>query len=348
MKKMRLTLLVLFALGLVACGSAEPTATPPPPTAVDTLGCATEEVFCVGFITDVGLLDDKSYNQSVWEGVLQSEFELGAKVDFIETKDAAAMEANFDEFIQKNYDVIVNAGFVSNEIIVKKAKANPGIYFIGVDQFHAESLPNLVNLNFPADEAGYLAGALAGMMTKSNIVGAVLGPNTIPDLVAFKEGFEAGVKDNNAEATVLATYHPSTPDVAFNDPQWGATTAVEQLGQGADVIFAAAGSTGIGSLQEVAKSAGDYCIGVDTDQWFTVEEAQPCLLSSAMKLITPGVFELIQLAQEDNFPSGNYAGEVGLAPFHDFEEVIPAEVKAKLEEIDAGLKDGSISTGYQP
>jgi basic membrane protein A len=99
-----------------------------------------------------------------------------------------------------------------------------------------------------------------------------------------------------------------------------------------------------------AEGAGEslYCIGVDTDQWETVPEARPCLVSSAMKLITPGVFELIQASQEGNFPSGNYVGEVGLAPFHDFEEQIPQEVKDTLAEIDAGLRDGSIETGYNP
>jgi len=114
------------------------------------------------------------------------------------------------------------------------------------------------------------------------------------------------------------------------------------------VIFGAGGKTGNGALIETAANKGVYCIGVDTDQWETVPEARPCLISSAMKLITPGVFDLISKAKEGNFPAGNYVGEVGLAPFHDFDAQIPAEVKAKIAEIDKGLRDGSISTGYQP
>ena len=106
------------------------------------------------------------------------------------------------------------------------------------------------------------------------------------------------------------------------------------------------GSSGNGALIEVASREGVYCIGVDSDQWETVPEAHPCLVSSAMKLITPGVFDLISAAQSDSFPSGNFVGSVGLAPFHDFDAQIPQEVKDRLAEIDAGLQDGSITTGY--
>jgi basic membrane protein A and related proteins len=118
------------------------------------------------------------------------------------------------------------------------------------------------------------------------------------------------------------------------------------MSQGADVIFGAGGKTGNGALAEVAGHPGMYCIGVDSDQWETVPEARPCLVSSAMKLITPGVFNLIQAAKDGNFPSGNYVGEFGLAPFHDFDSQIPQDVKDRLNQIRQGLIDGSISTGY--
>jgi basic membrane protein A len=114
------------------------------------------------------------------------------------------------------------------------------------------------------------------------------------------------------------------------------------------VVFGAGGKTGNGALIQVASNAGLYCIGVDSDQWETVPEAHACLVSSAMKLITPGVFDLVKLAQDGKFPSGNYVGTTGLAPFHDFDSKVPADVKTKLQEIDKGLKDGSITTGYNP
>lgn len=164
-------------------------------------------------------------------------------------------------------------------------------------------------------------------------------------MVAFKVGYEAGALYINPDITVISTFHPGGMDVAFTDPEWGATTAAQAIGQNADVVFGAGGKTGNGALIETASHEGVFCIGVDSDQWGTVPEAHPCLVSSAMKLITPGVFDLIKLAKEGNFPAGNFVGAVGLADFHDFDATVPQEVKDKLAEIDAGLKDGSISTG---
>jgi basic membrane protein A len=135
-------------------------------------------------------------------------------------------------------------------------------------------------------------------------------------------------------------------DVAFVDPEWGATTSKQAIDQGADVVFGAGGKTGNGALIEVASHEGVFCIGVDTDQWETVPEAHPCLITSAMKLITPGVFGLIEASNAGEFPGGNFFGTTGLAAFHDFDASVPQEVKDKLAEIDAGLLDGSISTGY--
>lgn len=338
-------LLVVFALFLIGCGS---NATPMPTPTVAQTECVQKEVFCVGFVPATGGIDDKSFHQAIWEGMLQAELELGAKIDFIDTRDMNDYSNNVTLMASKGYDVVITVSFLAGEITTAEAQKHPEINFIGVDLFQGQVLPNVAGLIFPEDQAGYLAGTLAGMMTQSNQVGAVLGPDSVPPIVAFKEGFEAGVKAVNPAVQTNSVYYPGSIDLAFRDPEWGAKTARELLGQGADVIFTAAGSTGIGALQETAKTPGVYCIGVDSDQWYTVEEARPCLVSSAMKLITPGVFELIKLAQEGNFPAGNYYGEVGLAPFHDFEESIPAEVKAKLEEVDAGLKNGSISTGYAP
>ena len=204
----------------------------------------------------------------------------------------------------------------------------------------------MTGLIFHEDHSGYLAGALAAYMTESNIIAAVLGTDLVPPVVAFKEGYEAGAKSVNPDITILSTYHPGEIGQAFTDPEWGAATAAQAIDQGADVVFGAGGMTGNGALEEVATNDGLFCIGVDSDQWDTVPAAQPCLISSAMKLITPGVRELIQMAKDGEFPGGNYFGGAGLASFHDFDSVIPADVKKALIDIDTGLKDGSITTGY--
>ena len=119
----------------------------------------------------------------------------------------------------------------------------------------------------------------------------MLGTDLVPPVVAFNEGYQNGAMSVNPDINIIATYHPGGLDVAFTDPEWGATTAQQAIDQGADVIFGAGGQTGNGALIQTAGNEGLWCIGVDTDQWETVPEAHPCLISSAMKLITPGVVD---------------------------------------------------------
>jgi basic membrane protein A and related proteins len=232
------------------------------------------------------------------------------------------------------------------EATIAAAQENPDILFIGVDQFQTETLPNVVGLVFNEDHSGFLAGALAALLTESGTIAAVLGTDLVPPVVAFKEGYEAGARYIDPDINILSTYHPGELSQAFTDPEWGALTARQAIDQGADVVFAAGGLTGNGALQEAATEEGLYCIGVDTDQWETLPAAHPCLVSSAMKLISPAVEELLANAAAGEFEGGNYFGGAALAPFHDFEDEIPQEVKDTLDEINAGLADGSITTGY--
>jgi basic membrane protein A len=141
---------------------------------------------------------------------------------------------------------------------------------------------------------------------------------------------------------VTVAYHPDD-DKAFIDPQWGADTAKSMVNQGADIVFGCGSVTGNEAIVAAAQ-ADAYAIGVDTDQYWTLPDAAPRMLSSAMKLITPGVFDLIKLAKEEKFPSGNFFGKVGYAPFHDLDNEVPADVKGQMEKINAGLLDGSITT----
>lgn len=347
-----LAIIMVAAVLLSACGQATteaPAATQPPPTDVPPVteaDCPKAEVFCVGLVTDVGEVDDKSFNQSAWEAVQQAEKDLGAIVKYVQTKDAKDYAANIGLFADTGYDVIVTVGFALGTATAEAAAKYPNIKFIGVDQFQATAIANVAGLIFSEDKSGFMAGALAAQLSKSGKIAAVLGTDLVPPVVAFKEGYEAGAVFINPDIEVISTYHPGGLDVAFTDPEWGATTAKQAIDQGADVIFGAGGKTGNGALIETGTHAGLFCIGVDSDQWFTVPEAHPCLVSSAMKLITPGVFDLIKLAKDGNFPSGNYVGAVGLAPFHDFDSTITQEIKNKLEEIRKGLADGSIVTGY--
>ena len=338
-KKMSLLVVIIMVASMVlgACQAA--------PTEAD---CGKAEVFCVGLVTDVGEVDDKSFNQSAWEGVQKAEKELGALIKYVETKDAKDYGSNIALFGDMKYDVIVTVGFALGTATAEAAAKYPDIKFIGVDQFQSASVANYVGLMFNEDKAGFLAGALAAQMSKTGTIAAVLGTNLVPPVQAFKVGYEMGAKYINPNIKLIATYHPGGLDVAFTDPEWGATTAKQALDNGADVVFGAGGKTGNGALIEVASQAGAFCIGVDSDQWETVPEAHGCLISSAMKLIVPGVFDLTKMAKDGSFPAGgNFYGAVGLADFHDFASKIPAEVKTKLQEIDKALQDGSLKTGYE-
>lgn len=344
MSKKLMLIFSIFMIGSLLFAACAPAAEEP---AVDDSDCSRAEVFCVGLVTDVGEIDDKSFNQSAWEGVLLAQQEFGAIVNYVETSDAKDYMANIQLFADDNYDVIVTVGFALGEATLEAAAMYPEVKFIGVDQGQwGGVVDNVAGLIFAEDKSGFLAGVLAAGLTESNTIAAVLGTDLVPPVVAFKVGYETGAVWMNPDVTVISTFHPGGLDVAFTDPEWGATTAAQALEQGADVVFGAGGKTGNGALIETAGYPGTYCIGVDSDQWETVPEAHPCLVSSAMKLITPGTFDLISMARDGNFPGGNYVGDVGLAPFHDFDGVVSQDIVNKLEEARLGLEDGSISTGY--
>ncbi len=344
---MRKYLILIMILVLIVANACVPVPAESEATE-STAGDAVEATIKVGLVTDVGEIDDKSFNQSAWEGAKAAAEALDGAADYIETKDAKDYGDNIAEFAESGYDVIVTVGFALGVATTEAAQKYPDINFIGVDQFQGpgSELPNLAGLIFHEDQSGYLAGILAAEITESGTIAAVLGTDLVPPVVAFKEGYVLGARSVNPDINIISTYHPGGLDKAFTDPEWGAATTAQAIDQGADVVFAAGGKTGNGGLIEAAQHEGVFCIGVDSDQWDTVPEAHPCLISSAMKLITPGVTELITLAQEGSFPSGNYFGDAGLAPFHDFEAIVSDELKATLESTAAGLIDGSIETGY--
>jgi basic membrane protein A and related proteins len=181
-------------------------------------------------------------------------------------------------------------------------------------------------------------------MTQTGVIGQALDTDLVPPVVKFGKGYEAGAKSVRPDIRVLTAYHPGGLARGFSDPDWGKATAQQMIQQQADVIFGVGGNTGSGALLGTAER-NVFAIGVDTDQWETLPQVRPVLLSSAMKLITPGVFELIRTAADGSFKCGNNVGEVGLAPFHDTEARVPVAVKQRLQEIDRGLREGSIQTG---
>jgi len=311
-----------------------------------SINCASEEVFCIGMVTDLGKVNDKSFNQAAWEAVRQAQSELGAQVEYIETANSKDYSKNIAAFGDMKYDVIVTIGFDSAEATVEAAATYPDTDFIGVDQDQTEKVEGVAGLVFPEDQAGFLAGALAALMSESHKIGAVCATDEVPAIWRLGEGYKAGAvfvdEEMGSVTEVFVNYHDDYSE-AFIDPEWGATSAQSMLDQGADVIFGCGYITGNGAITGAAQTES-YVIGVDTDQYFTLPEAAPRMLSSAVKLVTPGVYELIRLSKEGAFPVGNHMGTVDLAPFHDLENEVPAEVKDMMIRISAGLQEDSIQT----
>jgi len=295
-------------------------------------------------VTDVGKVDDRSFNQSAWEGVQCAQKNLGfSDIKFIETQQSTDYAANIDQFVSDGYDVIVTVGFLLGPATIAAAKANPNIKFIGVDQAQDETVHNLAGLIFNEDKSGYLAGYLAGLMTKSGTVGEVLGLANVPAVERYGVGYINGAKAAKSGVKVLVACGSS-----FTDTVWGNSTANQMLSQNADLIFAAAGLTGNGALLAVADKGPSVAlgIGVDTDQFLSLPEASSIMLSSAMKLIVPGVYQVIKTAQDGSFKGGNVIGQVGLAPFHDLDSKVPADVKQKMNTLSVDVASGKQSTGF--
>jgi basic membrane protein A and related proteins len=329
--------------------TAEPEETPTEAMAgtTPTSGGGTGAKIKVGLVTDVGKVNDGTFNQFAYEGLKRAEQELGVETAFIETQAQADYEKNMDQFANQGFDMIIGVGFLMGDAVKANATKHPDIKYTIVDFAYDPVVPNVRGLVFSEDEAGYLAGALAASMSKSNVIG-VVGGVEIPPVQKYVMGYENGAKSIKADIDVKKVYIDS-----FTDRARGAEAAKDFISQGADVIFGAGGQTGSGGIQAAAQQ-GVWVIGVDQDEYLTTFQkgATPGsdkLLSSAMKRVDNAVFGAIKDASEGKLEGGtsvNTAASegVGLAPFHDADASIPADVKSKLDEILKGLADGSVKT----
>ncbi|OJX46220.1 MAG: hypothetical protein BGO78_04885 [Chloroflexi bacterium 44-23] len=343
-------LLFILSLALAACSPAvqtkQPTAVDQPVTQEAPQGCA----YKIGFVSDVGKINDQSFNQASWTGVEEGAKALGLAKDcisFIETTDSADYETNIRSFVEEGYNIIITSGFAMGQITRKIATENPDVYFIGVDQqqvdenFAPAPLANVTGLNFHEDIGGFLAGATAGLMTKSNVVGGVFGCQFIPAVARYEVGYYNGVKFVNPNAKVIDIYHPGSIDVCFGDATFGSETAQALISEGADVVYGAGGLTANGAMI-TSCNQGALVIGTDMDVFLTLPEVKDCIITSALKDIVTGVSDLIVAVSKGTFPGGDTFGPSMLAPYHNLDAQVPAEVKAKLEDIAKKLASGEI------
>jgi len=341
-------LLVVVALLIIACAPAAPATTK----------------LKVGLVTDVGGVNDKSFNQSAWEGTQKGAKEFGWEVKFIESKQPTDYEKNIDQFATEKYDVIITVGFLMGDATAIKAKQYPNIKFAIVDYPYFPTkgvaycddtkkdcyvdggLGNITSLMFQEDQVGFQAGVLAGGMTKTGTVCTVSGME-IPPVVRFVVGFQNGAKWIKPDVKTLNVYIPS-----FTDPAKGKETGQSMIAQGCDVVFGVGGNTGNGGLL-AAKEKGLMAIGVDVDQYNTYPEVKDALLSSAAKNVDVAVYTFLKSVNDKTVKGGiNTAnlqnGGVGLSPYHDWDAKIPQSVKDKIKQATDDLKSGKLQTGYKP
>jgi basic membrane lipoprotein Med (substrate-binding protein (PBP1-ABC) superfamily) len=270
-----------------------------------------------------------------------------ANNSFIETVSEADYAANIATSLGDNPNVLVTVGFLITDDTAAAATENPDVSFIGIDQFLEEYPENMVGVLFNEQEGGYIAGAMAASLSESGVVGVVGGREDVPPVVKFVNGYRAGAESVNPDITVLEIYNES-----FTDPAKGASDANQFIGEGADVIFGAGGPTGSGGVKAAAEQ-GVWGIGVDQDEYFTTfaggsAPGSEFLATSAVKRVDLAVFRNIAAAIQEAFAGGIYAltaenDGITYAPFHD--AAIPEEAAATVEEVRAGLADGSIDTG---
>ncbi len=316
--------------------------------------CGGEEA--AGFkacqITDTGGIDDRSFNQTVWDGFLRAEEELGAEVKYLESTSEADYDPNIQAFIDEGCDVIVTVGFLLAEATERFAIANPDQAFGIIDSAYETAYDNLQGMVFDTDEAAFLAGYAAAAMTETGIVGTWGGIN-IPPVSIFMDGFLAGVNHYNAEkgADVEVLGWDGTDGVfigSFEAADLGNAGTAEMLQNGADIILPVAGPAGLGAATAIEDFGSGTMIWVDTDGFVSTDFGS-ITLTSVEKKMDNATFDLIRSVQDGTFAGGTYLGTlenegVGISSFHDFESAVPDEVKAELESLRAAIIAGELST----
>lgn len=380
MKKLYIVLAVLVALSMVltACGAKPtPVATEPPvvatepPVVVPPTAVPPTETpkFTVGMVSDFGGVTDKSFNQSSWEGLQKAGTDFGVDYKFLKSDVQADYAKNIQQFVGEGSKMIITVGFNMGVDTAVAAKANPDTMFAivdysfpdcwpgaveGKDCGSATDIPNARGLTFQTDEAAFLAGYVAAGYTKTGVV-ATYGGLPFPTVTIFMKGFEAGVKYYNTKhgTTVKVLGWDSVKGEGvmvnnFDSTDDGRRVAEDFMGEGADVILPVAGGVGLGSAAVCKETGKCVVIGVDADWYLTAPEYKEVFLTSVMKRVDVAVYSSAKDAAEGKFTGGTVAyalkdGGVDIAPFHDFESQISAEMLAELAEIRAGIIDGSIN-----
>lgn len=295
----------------------------------------------IGLVTDLGSVNDKSFNQSAWEGLQQVGEDTGAEVKYLEPKNEGEIQPNLNQFIKGGYDLTWATGMTMMEHVDKIAVQNPDSKLAIVDAEVAQ--PNVASVLFQEHEGSFLVGVIAGSMTKTGKIGFV-GGMEIPVIKKFEAGFRAGIQAVNPDANMDVIYAGD-----FNSPDKGKSAASNMFNNGVDIVFHASGQTGNGVFTEAIerkKNGADiWVIGVDMDQSVTFGEE--ITLTSMIKRVDQAVIQISKMLQEDKFPGGTTTTlglkdkGVDIAPTSS--KNVPEDVLKKVDEYREKIIDGEIT-----
>ncbi|HVY60542.1 MAG TPA: BMP family ABC transporter substrate-binding protein [Planctomycetota bacterium] len=299
----------------------------------------------VGLVFDIGGKGDKSFNDSAWRGLSRAKSELGLDFETFEPTDGADRESALRMLASRKVPLLFAIGFMFTDDVDRLGAEFPGVKFACVDYALRPGKapgPNVLALKFKEEEGSYLVGALAALVSKSGTIGFVGGMES-PLIRKFEAGYGAGAKAVRPDVTVIASYAGSTGD-AFRNPARGKELALAMLARGADVIYHASGSTGLGVFEAVRGKDGALAIGVDSDQ---AGEAPGKVLTSMVKKVDVAVFEAAKAWKEGRLEGG--VKELGLKEGgvdYVYDErnkaLVPEEVHAKVEALRERIVRGEV------
>ena len=363
MKKSLLSLVGLSsAAALALAGCAAPPSASPSPTTSDTASAsaspsAPASDFTACMVSDAGGFDDKSFNETAFNGMMRAKDELGIKTNQIESNAEGEYAGNVQAMIDAKCNIIITVGYALATATEAAAKLHPDVNFAIVDYGSFEGVTNAKGLVFNTAQPAFMAGYAAAAMTKTGTVGTFGGAN-YPTVSIFMDGFAEGVKYHNTSkgtSVKLLGWDEVKQDGQFvggNNPfgdiPAGKNTAATLIAQGADIIMPVAGTAGLGALQAAQESGGQVSgIWVDTDGVVSAPEFASVIMTSVQKAMDLAVFDTIKAAKDGDFSSDPFVGTlenegVSLAPFHDFESKMPEGLQAELDQIAADIISGTI------
>lgn len=310
-------------------------------------------------VSDAGGWDDKSFNESAFNGLQDAQDLMNVQSQTRESSTEGDFQPNVDALVAEGCDLIIGVGFLLEPATQSGAEANPDINFGLVDSAYSDDDGNPVELDnarpllFNTAEAAYLAGYVAAGMTETGVV-ATFGGLPIPSVQIFMDGFVDGVEAYNeahGESVQVLGWDKEAQSGSFSnsfdDQAQGRAIAQGFITQGADIIMPVAGPVGLGAASAAAEAGDVRIIGVDSDWYESAPEFSDIVLTSVVKDIDASVLDTIAAGIQDEFTNEPYVGTlenggVGIAPFHDFEDEVPAELVSEVEDLKAQIISGEI------